>query len=93
MLLNLSICWSHLDVNGFIIMAVYNMSHFHSLVDSLLGPFCPQMVVCEGGSLPRVCGNILGHMARVPFRHIWPLIGSEAEVGGRTCLNGQQEKY
>lgn len=34
----------------------------------------------------------LGHMARVSFRHIWPLIGSEAEVGGRTCLNGQEEK-
>lgn len=91
MLLN-RIFWSHLDVNCYIIMVVYNMSHFHSLVGSLLGPFCPQMVVSEGRSLPGVCGNTLAHMARVSFRHIWPLIGNEAEVGGRTCLNGQQEK-
>lgn len=70
MLLNLSICWSHLDVNCFIIMAVYNMSHFHPLVDSLLGPFCPQVVVSEGGSLPRVCGNTLGHTARVFQTHL-----------------------
>lgn len=90
MLLNLSICWSHLDVNCFIIMVVYNMSRFHALADSLLGPFCPQMVVPEGRCFPGVCGNMLGHMARVFFRHIWPLMGNEAE--GRTCSDGQQEK-
>lgn len=68
MLPNLSICWSHLDVNCFIIMVVYNMSHFHALADSLLGPFCPQMVVTEGGCFPGVCGNILGHMAKSVFQ-------------------------
>lgn len=74
-------------------MVVYNMSHFHTLVDSLLGPFYPQIVVSEGRSLPGVSGNTLGHMARVSLRHIWPLIGNDTEVDGRNCLNGQQEKY
>lgn len=70
MLLNLSICWSHLDGNCFIIMVVYNMSYFHSLVDSLLGPFCPQTVVCDGGSLPRICGNTGSHGKSVLQTHL-----------------------